>query len=120
MARCEQGYLCDVCGDEVEDITSSDLYLRFVLGEVDARELLASPERHIRCNPVQAQFIDDPDFVPVHVEGMFGKQFLSDEDCRGRTELVTKGWKRLNEVRDLGIPVSEYPLEEVRRRKSGR
>ena len=25
MARCEQGYLCDVCGDEVHDITESDL-----------------------------------------------------------------------------------------------
>ena len=29
MARCDQGYLCDVCGDEVENIRESDLYLRF-------------------------------------------------------------------------------------------
>ena len=28
MARCDQGYLCDVCGQDVEAITESDLYLR--------------------------------------------------------------------------------------------
>src|SRR5262249_26300165 len=28
MARCEQGYRCDVCGQEVEAINESDLYLR--------------------------------------------------------------------------------------------
>ena len=35
MARCERGYLCEVCGGEVEELTESDLYLRYVLGEVD-------------------------------------------------------------------------------------
>ena len=34
MAKCEQGYMCDVCGKDVEDITDSDLYLRYILGEV--------------------------------------------------------------------------------------
>ena len=34
MARCEQGYLCDVCGQDVGEITESDLYLRYLLGEV--------------------------------------------------------------------------------------
>ena len=34
MAPCDQGYLCDVCGDEVEEIFESDLYLRFVIGEI--------------------------------------------------------------------------------------
>jgi len=34
MAQCEQGYLCEVCGRDVEDITVSDLYLRYVLGAV--------------------------------------------------------------------------------------
>ena len=35
MAGCERGYLCAVCGQEVEEITESDLYLRYVLGEVE-------------------------------------------------------------------------------------
>ena len=35
MAGCERGYLCTVCGQDVEEITDSDLYLRYVLGEVE-------------------------------------------------------------------------------------
>ena len=33
MAKCEEGYLCEVCGCDVEEISDSDLYLRFVIGE---------------------------------------------------------------------------------------
>lgn len=117
MAKCEQGYLCEVCGDEVEDITQSDLYLRFVLGEIEARALLTARERHIRCNPVQAQFIVDPAFEPVVVEGAFAKSELDPEDVARREELVTRAWRRLQEVRGLGIPISEYPLDEVRKRR---
>jgi hypothetical protein len=113
MARCEQGYLCEVCGDEVEDIADSDLYLRFIVGEIDARFLLSAPERHIRCNPVQAQFIVADGFDPVVVEGPFAKQNLDSDDVRRREELITRGWQRLREVKQLGIPVSEYPLPEV-------
>ena len=40
MARCEQGYLCEVCGQDVGEIPGSDLYLRYVLGEVPPEELL--------------------------------------------------------------------------------
>ena len=39
MAKCNLGYMCEVCGLEVPEITDSDLYLRFVLGEVRAQEL---------------------------------------------------------------------------------
>jgi len=113
MARCEQGYLCDVCGDEVHDITESDLYLRFVVGAIDSRALLSTPERHIRCNPIDAQFIVDPQFEPVIVEGPFAKQNLDAEDVRRREDLLTRGWRRLQELQRLGIPVSEYPLPEV-------
>jgi hypothetical protein len=119
MVRCEQGYLCEVCGDEVEEITDSDLYLRFVTGEIDARALLSAPERHIRCNPVQAQFIVDPAFEPVVVEGPFAKANLDAEDVRRREELITRGWRRLQEVRSLGIAVSEYPLPDVLARQRG-
>ena len=63
MAKCDEGYLCSVCGDEVDGILQSDLYLRFVIGEVDPERLHTSPERHIRCNPILAQFIKDEDFT---------------------------------------------------------
>ncbi len=113
MARCEQGYLCDVCGDEVHDITESDLYLRFVVGALASTALLSTPERHIRCNPVDAQFIVDPAFEPVIVEGPFAKRNLDPADVRQREELLTRGWRRLQELQQLEIPVSEYPLPEV-------
>ncbi|MEX2287058.1 MAG: hypothetical protein WD648_08215, partial [Planctomycetaceae bacterium] len=116
MARCEQGYLCEVCHEEVVDITDSDLYLRFVIGEIDARALLAAPERHLRCNPVMAQFIVDEAFEPVCVEGPFDKRQLDSTQTREREQLVTRGWRRLQDVRSLGIPISEYPLEEVRKK----
>ena len=47
MAVCEQGYLCEVCGLDVAEITESDLYLRYVLGEVDPETLHVIPRRHI-------------------------------------------------------------------------
>jgi hypothetical protein len=117
MAKCEQGYLCDVCGDEVEDITQSDLYLRYVIGEIDARALLSAPERHIRCNPVQAQFIVDPNFQPVTVDGPFAKQNLDPADVRRREDLTTRGWRRLQELQGLGLAVSAYPLPEILARR---
>ena len=47
MALCEQGYLCDVCGGDVEEITHSDLYLRYVLGEVAPEKLHVLRERKL-------------------------------------------------------------------------
>src|ERR671917_1754301 len=98
MARCEEGYLCEVCGKDVEEITESDLYLRFVLGEVDPETLHISPERHIRCNPTLAQFIVAEGFEPVVVEGPFAKAeldpaFVAEEEAR-----VTRGYLRLKEI----------------------
>ena len=57
MARCDEGYRCEVCGRDVEAITESDLYLRYVLGEVPLERLHLQRERHISCNPALAQFI---------------------------------------------------------------
>lgn len=74
MAACEQGYLCTVCGQEVEEITDSDLYLRYVLGEVEPEFLHRLPERHIRCNPVLGQFIVADGFAPIALEGPFAKR----------------------------------------------
>ena len=114
MARCDQGYLCDVCGEEVEDLIDSDLYLRYILGEVLPEKLTISQERHLRCNPATAQFIVDPGFDPVLCDGPFSKfemdpKFVSQEETR-----ITRGWQRLQQLPTLGIPVTEYPLPEVR------
>jgi len=110
MAGCEQGYLCEVCGEEVEGIIDSDLYLRYVIGEIDAEALLRTPERHIRCNPVQAQFIVDKQFEPVVVDGPFDKKQLEPGDVHDREERITRGWRRLQQLPHLEIPISEYPL----------
>lgn len=118
MARCEQGYLCDVCGEEVSSITESSLYLSFVLGEITARQLLSSPERHIVCNPVQAQFIVDDSFTPIGLDGPFDKRNLDPEQIREQEESITKAWRRLAQLPGSGIPIAEYPLPEFRREKT--
>lgn len=118
MARCDEGYLCEVCGGEVKGITDSDLYLRYVIGEIGPHELLAAPERHLRCNPFLAQFIADPAFSPVVLDGPFAKEYLDLAEVAAKTDLVTRGWRRLREILRLGLPISEYPLEEVRRQES--
>ena len=117
MAKCDQGYLCEVCGDEVAEITESDLYLRLVIGEIQPRLLMTAPERHLRCNPTQSQFIADPGFEPVAVEGFFDKRLLDASQVREREELVTRGWKRLQELAGSGLPLNEYPLPEFQRRR---
>jgi hypothetical protein len=114
MAKCEEGYLCDICGGDVEAITDSDLYLRFVIGEVDPETLHTTRERHIRCNPVLAQFIVDDDFEPVTIEGAFDKRQLDVLYVRQRETLVTRGWRRLKEIAGLELPIIDYPLPEVR------
>lgn len=117
MARCEQGYLCEICGEEVESIRDSDLYLRFVIGQVPVRDLLTSPERHIRCNPVSAQFIDHPDFEPVFVEGDFDRRLFNPVDMADRVELMTRAWIRLQELAEQSqsIPLPMYPLPEFQK-----
>ncbi len=114
MARCEQGYLCHVCGGDVGEITESDLYLRFVLGEVPAEQLHLLPERHVRCNPAVAQYIVDPAFPPVRCDGVFAKEHLDAGFVASEEVRVTRGWRRLQEVPTLGVPITEYPLPEVR------
>ncbi len=115
MAKCEEGYLCDVCGGDVESLSESDLYLRFVIGLIDPETLHTTRERHLRCNPALAQFIVDADFEPVAVEGPFDKRQLDAEYVRQREALVTRGWRRLVEL-DHRRPdtILEYPLPEVR------
>jgi hypothetical protein len=113
MAVCDQGYLCDVCGKDVEVITESDLYLRYVLGEVHPLVLSTQRERHIRCNPATAQYIVDAAFEPVLCAGVFAKENLDPSFVREQEERVSRAWRRLQEIPNLGITIPEYPLPEV-------
>ncbi len=114
MAKCDEGYLCQVCGQEVADITQSDLYLRYVIGLLNPEVLHTSEERHLRCNPALAQFIVDDDFPAVCCDDDFDKQLLDADFVRQRETLVTRGWRRLCELRDADTPILEYPLPETR------
>jgi hypothetical protein len=111
MAACERGYLCAVCGRDVEAIQESDLYLRYVLGEVKAELLDRLPEQHIRCNPTLAQFIVADGFAPVVLaDGPFAKagldpRFVADEERR-----VTAGYRRLQELSMRDVSIWDYPL----------
>lgn len=115
MAMCEQGYLCEVCGEDVENLSQSDLYLRFVIGELDPEVLHTASERHIRCNPVLAQFIEHPEFPRVDVTGPFDCRTLDPAFVRQRQDLVTRGFVRLLELESKpGEPdVTSYPLAEI-------
>jgi hypothetical protein len=114
MAHCDEGYMCDVCAHDVEAITDSDLYLRYVLGEVHPEQLHRTPERHIRCNPTLAQFIVDAAFAPVECSGAFAKSQLDIEFVAEEERRVTRGWRRLQEIPGLGLnTIQEYPLPEV-------
>ena len=117
MAKCEEGYLCDVCGGDVEAITDSDLYLRYVVGLIDPETLHTTRERHIRCNPTLAQFIVAEEFEPVIVDGIFDKRRLDAEYVREQEDLISRGWRRLVELGLQPEPtILDYPLAEVRAR----
>jgi len=115
MAKCDEGYRCDVCGGDVENISESDLYLRYVIGLIDPEVLHTMQERHIRCNPSLAQFIIDETFEPMTAEGPFEKGQLDPAFVREREKLVTRGWRRLKELGGVER-ILDYPLLEVRAR----
>jgi len=116
MAKCDEGYLCEVCGSDVAGLTDSDLYLRYVIGMLDPETLHTTRERHIRCNPVLAQYIVHADFPPVVVEGPFDKRSLDAAYVRDQEVVVTRGYERLRELSHLDLPIIDYPLPEVRAR----
>ena len=116
MAKCDEGYLCEVCGLDVAEITDSDLYLRYVIGMLDPELLHTTKERHILCNPTLAQFIVDDAFTPVVVQGPFDKRLLDPVYVQSQETLVTRGWRRLREVVSTEDAIVNYPLPEVRAR----
>jgi len=113
MAACDTGYICDVCGNDVEAIVDSDLYLRYIMGEVSPLDLPRQRERHIRCNPAIAQYIIDPAFEAVLCAGMFAKSNLDADYVQAQEQLVTRAWRRLQEIPELGVTIPDYPLPEV-------
>lgn len=117
MAKCDEGYICEVCQQDVAGITQSDLYLRYVIGMIEPEVLHTARERHIRCNPTLAQFIVDERFEPVTVEGPFDKRQLDPEFVRQREDLVSRGYRRLWELaKGAEARIIDYPLPEVRAR----
>ena len=122
MAKCDEGYRCEVCGQDVTSIVDSDLYLRFVIGELDPEVLHTSPERHIRCNPILAQFIDHERFEPVVVDSEMGRDGLDPEYVRVRVELVSRGYGRLLQIAatEGDRDVTGYPLPEAIEKYRGR
>lgn len=115
MAKCDEGYRCEVCGQDVTSIVESDLYLRYVIGELDPEVLHTSAERHLRCNPVLAQFIEHEHFDPVSVVGDFDRRELDSEYVHQRVELITRGYARLLEIASTegDRDVTAYPLPEA-------
>lgn len=113
MAKCDEGYLCEVCGAEVSSIVDSDLYLRYVLGQLDAEKLHLSPERHLRCNPVLAQYIVDERFAPIFLDDAFDKRVLDARFVAEQSERVTRAYRRLWEIATGDQPISllEYPVD---------
>ena len=116
MAKCDEGYICHVCGKDVESISQSDLYLRYVLGKVDPEVLHTTPERHIRCNPVLAQFIKDDRFEPVVIEGAMSREHLDPGYVSKNEALVSRAYRRLWELKSAqGESILDFPLEEFRK-----
>ena len=114
MAKCDEGYLCSICGQDVENVMSSDLYLRYVIGQLDPELLHTSPEKHIHCNPELAQFIVADDFEPIAVEGPFSKALLDPSFVDEQESLVTRGWNRLKEIHKFrDVSILDFPLPEV-------
>ncbi|MBU6384682.1 MAG: hypothetical protein KGS49_01970 [Planctomycetes bacterium] len=120
MAKCDQGYLCRICKQEVEKLSESELYLRFVIGEIDPETLHLSSECHLDCNPVLAQFIDDHRYASQsQVPEGFRIEDLDPQYVTQRKQLVTRGFQRLLEIqanRKAFSQVQDYPLEEFKRR----
>jgi hypothetical protein len=116
MAKCDEGYLCEVCGEEVERLTDSALYLQYVIGWIDPETLHTRRECHLRCVPAVSQFIDDDRFAPqVVLEGALDRRCLDPEFAAARVELITRGYQRLWELQTQrrGLTVVDYPLPEV-------
>jgi len=112
MAKCDGGYFCYACGEYVDNITQSELYLRYVMGEVPHDRLLELPDGHITCNPDLAQYIVDDRFEcdAAVDEPALRKENRDPAFVRSEEERVSRAWRHLQSLPGSGIPMSEYPL----------
>jgi hypothetical protein len=115
MAKCDEGYLCEVCGEPVEKLSDSALYLQFVIGWIDSGLLQSRRECHLRCLPTLAQFVEHPDFESVQIEGDFDLRLLDPVLAKQRQDLVSAGYQRLRilERKRKGLSIEDYPLAEA-------
>jgi hypothetical protein len=113
MARCDEGYLCDVCGKDVETILESDLYLRYLLGEAPLETLHLTAERHIVCNPTVAQYIVAEGFPAMTCDGPFSKSNCDPEFVRDEEHRITTAWKQLQAIPTAQVGIAEYPNIKV-------
>ena len=87
---------------------------------MDPEQLHVSPERHIECNPVLAQFILDDEFSSSWEADQVPEGFKIDEldkqYAAERSELVTRGWRRLIELSKSTeeLAIQEFPLPDRR------
>lgn len=112
MAKCDTGYFCRICESYVEDITDSELYLRYVLGEVPFEQLVNAPEAHIRCVPELAQYIVDRAFgEPAVVDDpQHDKRHQDRAWVTRREQRVSDAWRRLQMLLGSGLGIEDYPL----------
>ncbi|HEU5116985.1 MAG TPA: hypothetical protein VFT74_09950, partial [Isosphaeraceae bacterium] len=90
--------------------------------EVDPETLHQSPERHLRCNPSLSQFIDDPEFEAVVVQGPFSKNELDPAYVAEETARVSAAYRKLREIyhTSRNTPITEYLAPELQARWSDR
>lgn len=117
MAKCDQGYLCRVCGEPVKGIHESSLYLHFVIGDIPPRALLTQHDQHLSCNPQLTQFIVCDDYSTPAVEGETGKALMDESQRIARERLVTAGYLRLKFLHQMNLSLSEYPFSPEMREK---
>ena len=91
MAVCEQGYLCTVCGERRRGDHRLGPLSSLCAGRGRWDNLNRAPEKHIRCDPVLAQFIVSDQFPPVNVDGVFSKAGLDPEFVRPKGT-ADHGW----------------------------
>ena len=116
MAKCDEGYLCEVCGEPVDRLDQSALYLQYVIGWIDPETLHTRRECHLQCAPALAQFIDDESFERVCVSGDFDRRNMDSDFVAERASLVTRGYRRLRELQRhrSELSVVDYPLPEAK------
>lgn len=114
MAKCDEGYLCQVCGKAVDGLPESALYLQYVIGWIDPETLHTRRECHLRCQPSLAQFVEHEQFEPVQVEGDFDRRTMDPAFVRERVELISRGYARLVELQKKrkGLTIHDYLLPE--------